>query len=105
MDLQFVFESSLRMLLPLYHQEFCDHMLKPNTYINHYWGTNQSFYIIGLATIWSPLTTGLLIIECIPKIADWGGLIIGVPNREPKTPPLIIIIFKGNWLGICYHLK
>jgi hypothetical protein len=25
----------------------------------------------------------------MPRMADWGGLIIGVPNREPNTPPLL----------------
>jgi len=24
----------------------------------------------------------------MPNIADWGGLMIGVPNIEPYTPPL-----------------
>lgn len=30
-------------------------------------------------------------IACIPKIADYGALIIGVPMRLPNTPPLEII--------------
>jgi hypothetical protein len=30
-------------------------------------------------------------IPCIPRIADCGGLIIGVPNNEPNTPPLLIV--------------
>ena len=28
---------------------------------------------------------------CIPKIPLCGGLIIGVDNIEPKTPPLVIV--------------
>ena len=28
---------------------------------------------------------------CIPKIADCGGLIIGVDNMEPKIPPFVIV--------------
>ena len=28
---------------------------------------------------------------CIPKIPDCGGLIIGVDNILPKTPPLVIV--------------
>ena len=28
----------------------------------------------------------------MPRIADWGGLIIGVPNREPNTPPLLKVV-------------
>ncbi len=28
---------------------------------------------------------------CIPKIADCGGLIIGVDNIEPNVPPLVIV--------------
>ena len=50
-----------------------------------------NFYIIGLATIWSFLTTGLLMIACIPNIADYGALMIGVPIRLPNTPPLEMV--------------
>lgn len=28
---------------------------------------------------------------CMPKIADWGGLMMGVPKSDPKTPPLLIV--------------
>ena len=28
---------------------------------------------------------------CIPKIADWGELIIGVDIIDPKIPPLVIV--------------
>jgi len=28
---------------------------------------------------------------CMPKIADCGGLIIGVPNMDPNTPPLLMV--------------
>ena len=39
-----------------------------------------------------PLTaTGLSTMACIPRIADWGGLIIGVPIIEPNTPPLEMV--------------
>ena len=30
-------------------------------------------------------------ILCIPKIADWGELMIGVDNIEPNTPPLVMV--------------
>jgi hypothetical protein len=46
---------------------------------------------MGLATISVPLTTGRFIIECIPKIALCGGLIIGVPIKDPNVPPLEIV--------------
>lgn len=37
-----------------------------------------------------PLTaTGRSNIPCMPSIADCGRLIIGVPNNEPNTPPLL----------------
>jgi len=48
-------------------------------------------YIIGRATISSPRTTGRLIIECMPRIAVWGGLMMGVPISEPKVPPLDMV--------------
>lgn len=37
------------------------------------------------------IATGLSNIPCIPKIALWGGLIIGVPNTDPKTPPFEMV--------------
>ena len=37
------------------------------------------------------MTTGLSMMACIPNIADCGGFIIGVPNIEPNTPPLLIV--------------
>jgi hypothetical protein len=46
---------------------------------------------MGLATIKLSLTTGLFSIECSPNIAVCGGLIIGVPNIEPYTPPLEMV--------------
>mmetsp|Transcript_5901 Transcript_5901/g.7445 ORF Transcript_5901/g.7445 Transcript_5901/m.7445 type:complete len:320 (-) Transcript_5901:361-1320(-) len=47
---------------------------------------------MGLGTI-SPfsLTTGLILIECIPKIALCGRFKIGVPMRLPNTPPLLMV--------------
>jgi hypothetical protein len=40
----------------------------------------------------SPFTaTGRSKIPCMPKIADWGGLMIGVPMSDPNTPPLLIV--------------
>ena len=46
---------------------------------------------MGLATIWSLTTTGLLTTACIPRIADWGRFMMGVPIRDPKTPPLEMV--------------
>ena len=37
------------------------------------------------------IAIGRSTILCIPKIADCGGLIIGVLNIEPKTPPFVIV--------------
>ena len=37
------------------------------------------------------MATGLSLVACIPKMADCGGLMIGVPNREPNTPPLLMV--------------
>lgn len=37
------------------------------------------------------ITTGRSNIPCMPRMADCGGLIIGVPNSEPNTPPLLIV--------------
>lgn len=37
------------------------------------------------------MAIGLSKIPCIPRIALCGGLMIGVPIREPNTPPLLIV--------------
>ena len=37
------------------------------------------------------MATGLSKTPCIPSIADCGGLMIGVPNIEPYTPPLLMV--------------
>lgn len=54
------------------------------------WSYVSTMYIIGLATILSKRTTGLFTIACIPRIALYGILIIGVPIRLPNTPPFEI---------------
>lgn len=38
-----------------------------------------------------PTATGRSKMPCMPKIADCGGLIIGVPNMDPNTPPLLMV--------------
>ena len=38
-----------------------------------------------------PTATGLSKMPCMPKIADCGGLMIGVPNMDPNTPPLLMV--------------
>lgn len=37
------------------------------------------------------ITTGLSKMPCIPRMADCGGLMMGVPNNEPNTPPLLMV--------------
>lgn len=36
-------------------------------------------------------TTARILVACMPRMADWGGLMIGVPIRDPKTPPLEMV--------------
>lgn len=38
-----------------------------------------------------PIATGLSKMPCMPKMADWGGLMMGVPKRDPNTPPLLMV--------------
>src|SRR5260364_287299 len=40
--------------------------------------------------MWPFSTTARSLVACTPKIADCGGLIIGVESIEPKTPPFEI---------------
>ena len=37
------------------------------------------------------LTTGLSKDPCMPRMADCGGLMIGVPNSDPNTPPFEMV--------------
>lgn len=37
------------------------------------------------------IATGRSKMPCMPRMADWGGLMMGVPNREPNTPPLLMV--------------
>jgi len=50
------------------------------------WSYVSATYIIGRIWAASLMTTLRLNMPCIPRIADWGGLIIGVPIRDPYTP-------------------
>src|SRR5688500_19880343 len=45
---------------------------------------------LGLTTIWPFSTTARSLVACTPRIADCGGLVIGVDSIEPNTPPLEI---------------
>ncbi len=31
------------------------------------------------------------LMECMPRMADWGGLMMGVDSRLPYTPPLEMV--------------
>src|SRR5690554_7095930 len=46
---------------------------------------------MGLTTTWPFSTTALSTILCMPKIAAWGALIIGVDIIEPNIPPLVSV--------------
>ena len=46
---------------------------------------------MGLITTCPFKAIGLSSILCIPRIADWGILIIGVLINDPNTPPLVIV--------------
>ena len=37
------------------------------------------------------MTIALCWMECIPRMADWGGLMIGVLSRLPYTPPFEMV--------------
>ncbi len=38
------------------------------------------------APTWPLMATGRSLTACMPRIAAWGGLRMGVPISEPKTP-------------------
>lgn len=88
--------SSLGREQLLFHQSIDDHMSMPHTsWVSlqpaeeEKWYTHQQL-IGGLVTL--PRTaTGLSTVACIPRMADCGGLMMGVPNRDPNTPPLEMV--------------
>ncbi|GCM50320.1 hypothetical protein ExPCM16_04259 [Escherichia coli] len=45
---------------------------------------------MGRITTWPFSATGRGVMACIPRMADCGGLMIGVDIIEPKVPPLVI---------------
>ena len=61
----------------------------------------------GLDTICPSLTTGLWTTLCIPRMADWGGLIKGVDMIDPKIPPALFNtrISMDRLLLKVYHLR
>ena len=72
-----------------------DHKSKPRTSLDEFQSrTNLDNETIPHASSHRTLpftAIGRSNIPCIPRIADWGGLIIGVPNNEPNTPPLLMV--------------
>jgi hypothetical protein len=45
----------------------------------------------GPASALTLTATGRCLMACMPRIADCGGLMMGVPIMEPKTPPLEMV--------------
>ena len=37
------------------------------------------------------ITTARWLMECMPRMADWGGLMMGVDSRLPYTPPFEMV--------------
>lgn len=76
----------------------CIHVLFQGESLFQYWHGSYKCRVIGgkkswfkcSSPTWSFTTTGLFFMVCIPNIALWGWLIMGVPNRDPKTPPLLM---------------
>ena len=63
-----------------------------HTHTNHHTATTspQARTTMPGATLTST-ATGRIFVACIPRIADCGGLMIGVPMSDPNTPPLEIV--------------
>ena len=43
---------------------------------------------MGRTTTWPFSTIARSLVACTPRMADCGGLMMGVDSMEPKTPPL-----------------
>src|SRR5437660_917076 len=46
---------------------------------------------MGRTATWSSTTTGRFWMACMPRMALWGGLRIGVDSSEPKMPALAMV--------------
>eukprot|EP00732_Lithocolla_globosa_P004807 Lithocolla_globosa_v1_NODE_4604_length_1402_cov_25.225687.p3 type:complete len:102 gc:universal NODE_4604_length_1402_cov_25.225687:187-492(+) len=46
---------------------------------------------MGRITTCPSRATGRCLIACMPRMAHWGVLMIGVPIMEPNTPPLEMV--------------
>src|SRR3546814_14280916 len=55
------------------------------------WSELSAMYIIGAAITWPFSTMARSLMVCMPRIADCGGLTIGVDISEPKVPPLVMV--------------
>uniref|UniRef100_A0A6B0UJ95 Uncharacterized protein n=1 Tax=Ixodes ricinus TaxID=34613 RepID=A0A6B0UJ95_IXORI len=55
------------------------------------WSYVRQMYIMGRISTFPATLTGRSKTACMPRMADWGGLMMGVPNMEPKTPPLLMV--------------
>lgn len=54
-----------------------------------HWAQSPPRLCTHLGTI-CPLTThGRMLVACMPRIALWGGLMMGVDSTDPNTPPLL----------------
>lgn len=42
-------------------------------------------------TTFPAMATGLCTMACMPRMADCGGLMMGIDSREPNTPPLLTV--------------
>ena len=47
--------------------------------------------VVVLTSTFPLIATGLSKVPCMPRIADCGGLMIGVPKSDPKTPPFEMV--------------
>jgi hypothetical protein len=47
--------------------------------------------MMGRASIFPATTTARSLIACMPRMADCGGLMMGVDSSEPYTPPLLMV--------------
>ena len=48
-------------------------------------------YIIGAMITWPFSAIGRSLMACMPRMADCGGLTMGVDISEPKVPPLVMV--------------
>ena len=67
---------------------FCEFTSRPSM---RRWSYVRATFMTGRGRISLPMTIARCVMACIPRMADCGGLMMGVDSMLPYTPPLEMV--------------